>query len=217
MKKLYLKTHNITGLKYLGYTSKEDAHSYEGSGKRWIRHIKKHGYDVTTQILFETEDAELFKQVALEYSEKWDVVSSKEFANLMNETGSGGDNSKNIDYDRLGDIQRGKPKKPNSEETKKKKSEAAKKRGPRTPEEIRAMSEARKKLVSEGWVHPMKGKKSPNASKALLGVKKSPEHIANMHVHSLNKENLVCPHCGKEGNIGNMKRWHFDKCKHKIS
>lgn len=27
----------------------------------------------------------------------------------------------------------------------------------------------------------------------------------------------TCPHCGLEGNGPNMKRWHFDKCKHKLS
>lgn len=31
-----------------------------------------------------------------------------------------------------------------------------------------------------------------------------------------NKTNIKCPHCGKLGNIGNMKRWHFDNCKRKI-
>jgi len=25
--------------------------------------------------------------------------------------------------------------------------------------------------------------------------------------------NIKCPHCKKEGNIGAMKRWHFDNCK----
>lgn len=25
----------------------------------------------------------------------------------------------------------------------------------------------------------------------------------------------TCPHCGKEGGEGIMKRWHFDNCKHK--
>jgi hypothetical protein len=27
---------------------------------------------------------------------------------------------------------------------------------------------------------------------------------------------LTCPHCGKEGKVG-MTRWHFDKCKHRVS
>jgi len=29
---------------------------------------------------------------------------------------------------------------------------------------------------------------------------------------ALNKTILECPHCGKTGNVGNMKRWHFDNC-----
>jgi hypothetical protein len=28
----------------------------------------------------------------------------------------------------------------------------------------------------------------------------------------LNKQILECPHCNKTGNLGNMKRWHFDNC-----
>jgi hypothetical protein len=29
------------------------------------------------------------------------------------------------------------------------------------------------------------------------------------------RERIVCPHCGKEGIVSNMKRWHFDNCKEK--
>lgn len=32
------------------------------------------------------------------------------------------------------------------------------------------------------------------------------------HVATLNKKLLTCPHCGKESNAGNAKRWHFDNC-----
>jgi hypothetical protein len=38
---LYVKTHNNTGMKYLGKTTKPDPHKYPGSGKRWTRHLKK--------------------------------------------------------------------------------------------------------------------------------------------------------------------------------
>ena len=58
---LYLKIHNQTGYKYLGKTI-ADPHKYEGSGKLWKRHINKHGYDVKTKILFQTEDKEEFKK-----------------------------------------------------------------------------------------------------------------------------------------------------------
>jgi len=92
---LYLKTHNKTGLKYLGKTE-QDPFVYEGSGVHWKRHLAKHGNDVTTEILFETDDMEEFKRVGLEYSEKWNIVESAEFANLMVENGCGGDNSHNF-------------------------------------------------------------------------------------------------------------------------
>lgn len=38
---LYKKTHNITGLKYLGQTTK-NPYKYRGSGTYWKRHIKIH-------------------------------------------------------------------------------------------------------------------------------------------------------------------------------
>jgi hypothetical protein len=37
---LYVKTHNKTGLKYLGQTSQKDPHKYPGSGTRWRHHLK---------------------------------------------------------------------------------------------------------------------------------------------------------------------------------
>jgi len=89
---LYLKVHNKTGLKYLGKTV-QNPHEYDGSGLVWGRHLNKHGNDVTTEILFETQDIEEFKKVALGYSEKWNIVESKEFANLIPEYGTGGDTS----------------------------------------------------------------------------------------------------------------------------
>lgn len=31
-----------------------------------------------------------------------------------------------------------------------------------------------------------------------------------------NQPRINCPHCDKTGIVSNMKRWHFDNCKHKI-
>jgi len=86
---LYLKTHNKTGLKYLGKTV-QDPTKYKGSGKRWNNHIKKHGYDVTTEILFESVDASEIKDKGVYYSNLWNIVESNEFANLKIEEGDGG-------------------------------------------------------------------------------------------------------------------------------
>ena len=45
---LYVKTHNITGLKYFGKTT-NDPYTYYGSGKYWLLHLKKHGYNISCQ------------------------------------------------------------------------------------------------------------------------------------------------------------------------
>ena len=39
---LYIKEHNVTGLKYFGKTTR-DPLKYKGSGTHWTRHISKHG------------------------------------------------------------------------------------------------------------------------------------------------------------------------------
>ena len=87
---LYVKTHNITGLKYLGKTVSKDPYKYKGSGTVWSRHIKKHGYDVTTEILKECPNAEELKIWGTYYSKLWNVVGSSNWANLAEETGEGG-------------------------------------------------------------------------------------------------------------------------------
>jgi len=87
---LYVKTHNKTGLKYLGKTVSDDPHTYQGSGKLWKRHIAKHGYDVITEILLVTDDKLELKEAGIHYSNLWNIVESKSFANLMPETGDGG-------------------------------------------------------------------------------------------------------------------------------
>jgi hypothetical protein len=87
---LYVKTHNKTGLKYLGKTISNDPYSYQGSGTVWKRHIKKHGYDVTTEILLQTTDPKELKEVGIYYSNLWNIVESKDFANIVPEMGDGG-------------------------------------------------------------------------------------------------------------------------------
>ena len=90
---LYLKTHNDTGKKYLGMTS-YNPYEYKGSGLHWLRHIKKNGNDVRTEVLFESSNAEEFQSVAREYSDRWDVQNNKDFLNLVPENGDG-NNTKN--------------------------------------------------------------------------------------------------------------------------
>jgi hypothetical protein len=94
---LYVKTHNKTGLKYLGKTE-QDPFVYLGSGKRWLNHLKVHGIDISTEIIFQTEDKNLFKQTAVYYSNLFNIVESNDWANILPEEGDGGNTSKFIDY-----------------------------------------------------------------------------------------------------------------------
>jgi hypothetical protein len=97
---LYIKTHNKTGLKYLGKTI-QDPFVYKGSGKRWKNHLKKHGYNVTTEIVGIFFCLKKLKNFAAQLSKDLDIVNSKEWANLVPELGEGGDTSKYIDYSNL--------------------------------------------------------------------------------------------------------------------
>ena len=52
-----------------------------------------------------------------------------------------------------------------------------------------------------------------------VGAKKQwadPEQRAKkMQAMRGKREVLICPHCGLQGGGGNMRRYHFDKCKSK--
>ena len=86
---LYKKTHNKTGMQYLGKTSQPDPHKYKGSGLYWSNHIRKHGYDVRTEILQECTDLAEVKQWGKYYSELWGIVESNKWANMKPEEGDG--------------------------------------------------------------------------------------------------------------------------------
>lgn len=92
-KYLYLKI-APSKLMYLGKREKKDVFtSYLGSGSYWKLHLKKHNYtskDIITYVLFETYDSLEFKKIATYYSNLWNIVESKNFANLCNETGEKG-------------------------------------------------------------------------------------------------------------------------------
>jgi hypothetical protein len=84
-----MKTHNKTGLNYLGKTSR-NPFEYKGSGIRWSRHIKEHGYDVNTKILLVTDSKEELKEIGIFFSKLFNIVESKDWANLTIEEGQGG-------------------------------------------------------------------------------------------------------------------------------
>lgn len=87
---LYVKTHNVTGLKYFGKTTRKDFISYKGSGILWSRHLKKYGRDFSTELIASFECENECSKFAIQYSIDNDIVNSDEWANLKEENGLDG-------------------------------------------------------------------------------------------------------------------------------
>lgn len=207
---LMIKTHNITGLKYLCKCSHENYISYKGSGKYWKRHCKKHGNDVSTEILFQTDNLDEFKKVCNEISLKLNVVESKEWANLIDETGTDGGTTHTNPY-WLKEYR-------HSDETKLK------------------IGKASKKMWKDGnRTSSFKGKSHSDETKlkislATKGVPKSPKHVESIRkaaacrpykqlddkakikisecMSNMLKIIFKCNICNKCGNAGSMARYH---------
>jgi hypothetical protein len=90
---LYVKTHNKTGLKYLGKTTMTDPHAYKGSGSNWKLHLKEHGADYSTNIIRECKNNQELNHWGRYYSNLWRVSESPEWANRIPETGGGGNHT----------------------------------------------------------------------------------------------------------------------------
>ena len=78
-----------------------------------------------------------------------------------------------------------------------------------------------------GVANPMYGKQKPQEIKNLLsekmknegnpfyGKSHSDDTRAKMREAHASRPSVNCPHCGKQGKLNAMKRWHFDNCRSK--
>ena len=179
---------------------------------------------------------ESFYNKSKQTSSGWDRTGIKQTKNLPNgcKIMNNGINYKLVRPDEFiyyinnGYVFGGKPK---SEECKKKISIA--KRGYIATEETKAKlreacsgenngmygknhteeSKAKMKKSAEGRIISEETKNKMSISST--GVLHTEESKAKMRMIALNREKVKCPYCGKEGDIGNMKGYHFDKCKKK--
>ena len=88
---MYIKTSPF-GLNYLGKTTK-NPYTYKGSGLRWASHLSSNNVsinDITTKVIYCTDDPKKFAIYAYKVSNKLNVVLSENWANLTNEEGQGG-------------------------------------------------------------------------------------------------------------------------------
>lgn len=198
---LYVKTHNVTGLKYFGKTTKKDPYSYIGSGNYWLSHLKIHGKDISTEIIGFFEDQRDCVSAAIRFSEENNIVNSlnesgkKIWANQVIENGLDGGYTGRTNYE------------PHSLESKQKISESKKGQLPWNtgkkgvnPGNRTARSDDTKKLLSEAnlgkkkspqsvqkTAEKLKGKPRPDVSAKLKGKKKSLETIERMKIAQQNK------------------------------
>jgi len=92
---LYVKTHNITGLNYLGQT-KQHPNTYPVSGTEWSKHLRDNGNNVTTVIILSTTCVKERNYWGRYYSNLFKITTAMDdygnriWANIIPETGGGG-------------------------------------------------------------------------------------------------------------------------------
>lgn len=203
---LYVKTHRITGLQYLGYTSRKDPYTYTGSGTRWQLHLQKHGYNYDTKILHKCISKSAIRAWGLFYSKLWSVVDSKKWANLKEENADGGGC--------FGPLN-GMFNKTHTDKVKNKLGEEASKRfknksyeelyGPEKATELKKIrSKKMKGRNNAGTSNPMYGKKQKESSKEIQSIR------------AKNRTKYECAHCKKLFTPSHLSRYHGDRCKMKI-
>jgi len=227
---LYVKTHNITGLKYLGFTKSKDPYKYLGSGTRWLNHLKIHGNDISTRILKESNNLLDIKQLGKFYSDMWSVVESKEWANLKPETGEGGwakPSIENLNKRMKTRIERNKVN-TNSVESIAKSLETKKKNGTlsqskETREKALLTKYANGLYQNPQFIQKILETKKKNGTlncRNSENIRKQKETIAkqnnnNCKVNNPTFQKKRCQYCNNAFGLGMYSRWHGENCKFK--
>lgn len=169
---LYVKTHNKTGLKYLGKTTK-NPYTYLGSGVDWKRHLNEYGEDHSTQVIQECQTNHELNKWGRYYSNLWNVSESLEWANRIPETGGGYCNIESSK--KISAKLKGKKKPIRTDEHKKNLSNANKGISrPRTEEHQKSWNKSSKK----NWENNIERKKQVSElGKTNKGRKHTPESL----------------------------------------
>ena len=195
---IYKSVNTKNGKVYIGFDShwpnRVGIHksSYKKQDYKFYRAIRKYGWDsFDWSPIYQSHN----KEHTLKVMENFFIMEYDSFHNGYNST-LGGDGCFGMilsESARKTISEKNKIPKPHTPEHNIKIGDAlrGKKYGP--------LSEDHKKKISL---------KTKDVSKPM-----TPDHIKNLKCHTNNSTKVSCPHCGKEGQLTNMKRWHFDKCK----
>lgn len=214
MKKFYFlyKTTNLLNQKfYVGvHTTNKLDDGYLGSGKRIKYEITKYG-------------KENFERIILEYFSSREEMLRRE-KEIINEEFINNELCLNL---KLGGEGGWDYLNSSSESHRKRTSEAGKlchekypelgtenlKKGI-TPESSKKRVKTTKEKYGENWYREMVSSipRTKEWNEKISQSLKGRTGILSPNF-GLKREKVKCPHCGKEGAKGNMKKWHFDNCK----
>ena len=192
---LLIMEHNITGLKYFCKTTMLDrVCRYKGSGVAWTKHLKEFGKDITVGVLGFYTNAERCYKAAEEFSREHDVANSKDWANIIPETGKNGASL-------VGELNPfyGKKHTPEMVEhlRQQKIGKSVNKGAYRSPEQRAKISAS------------LKGRKNPAVSKALTGKKLSEE--TKLKISKSGKGRVVSPETKEKIRQAALKQWDRQK------
>lgn len=232
---LYVKTHSITGLKYLGKT-KQNPYKYLGSGVDWISHLEKYGTSMTTEIIKECQTNEELSLWGRYYSKLYSVVTAmddfgnKIWANRIPETG-GSDGSSLKGRTQSSEtvatrVQKNTGKKRSTEFKQNRTGEKNHFYGCKHSEDTRKTMRENHADVSEenNPMYGKKGKDSPTYGKTWGWSEESRRKFSGENNPMYGKpasnrgktpEKFTCQYCGACVSKGNLSRWHNDNCKSK--
>jgi group I intron endonuclease len=202
---IYSARNTINNKVYIGfdsnYPNRQRIHKSASKNQdcKFYRAIRKYGWDnFIWEIIYQSTD----KDHTLKEMENYFINEYDSFHNGYNST-FGGDGC-------FGRVR-------TSEERLKQSIKTKGKPKPQTKEHIRKRTESRVINFKSG-ITPIPKLSEETKRKISLttrGVSKpmSENHKKNLKCHQNNTTKVDCPHCGKVGQLTNMKRWHFDKCK----
>lgn len=222
---LYIKTHNVTGLKYFGKTIHADVHKYRGSGVRWLNHIRIHGYDVTTEIVGYFEDKEECISFAIDFSRRNNIIKSRDWANLIEENGTDSIGKGMI----VTDAFRENMSRINKERLEKgthpffKNGISNSKMRVENGTHHFLGGAIQRERVNNGTHHLLSGEIQRNAALRKMDTFNFSEFFTDCNLKMLrdgthpSQVKKVCEYCHLEVNSSNYIRWHGDNCKLKLN
>lgn len=204
-----------------------------GSGKYWLKHIKKHSASPITIELWSFDEQDDCENFALRFSKDNDIVSSRSWDNLMEERGKPGGNG----LQKMTEESKEKriatcflrygvdnPLKNIDIQTKAKKTNLQKYgvENPFQSDEVK--SKIRDvMLTTYGVANPSQSKEVKEKKEETFlrnyGVThwaKTKEAREKKRLNAIKQHQKdkprTCPHCSLTGKGGNMSRYHFDNC-----